>query len=145
MSIKFLVLGGGGILGFGGGGGKCRFYFYGRGDFSEGVSGCDLSRHLQEPGRAKGGGGQNSRARGQNPARMARRKPFLETLRKLFLGGHLREILGVCMGLHKRNGIGVGKRTEVRGISETVSLEGLLVPPPPPLFCAPPPLWRFLE
>ena len=33
MSIKFLVLrGGGGILGFGGGG--YRFYFYGRGDFS---------------------------------------------------------------------------------------------------------------
>ena len=36
MSIKFLVLGGGGIFWvFGGGGGKCRFYFYGRGDFSE--------------------------------------------------------------------------------------------------------------
>ena len=33
MSIKFLVLGGG-ILGFGGGG-ECRFYFYGRADFSE--------------------------------------------------------------------------------------------------------------
>ena len=38
MSIKFLVLGGGGILGFGfwgGGGGECRFYFYGRADFSD--------------------------------------------------------------------------------------------------------------
>ena len=35
MSIKFLVWGGGGVLGFGGGGGKCRFYFYGREDFSE--------------------------------------------------------------------------------------------------------------
>ena len=34
MSIKFLVLGGGGILGFGGGG-ECRFYFNGRADFSE--------------------------------------------------------------------------------------------------------------
>ena len=35
MSIKFLLLGGGGgILGFGGGG-KCRFYFYGREDFSD--------------------------------------------------------------------------------------------------------------
>ena len=34
MSIKFLVLGGGGILGFFGGG-ECRFYFYGREDFSE--------------------------------------------------------------------------------------------------------------
>ena len=33
MSIKFLVLGGG-ILGLGGGG-KCRFYFYGREDFSD--------------------------------------------------------------------------------------------------------------
>ena len=33
MFIKFLLLGGGGILGFGGGG--CRFYFYGREDFSE--------------------------------------------------------------------------------------------------------------
>ena len=31
MSIKFRVLGGG----FFGGGGKCRFYFYGREDFSE--------------------------------------------------------------------------------------------------------------
>ena len=35
MSMKFLVLGGGGILGLGLGGGGCRFYFYGRGDFSE--------------------------------------------------------------------------------------------------------------
>ena len=26
---------GGGILGFGGGGGECRFYFYGRADFSD--------------------------------------------------------------------------------------------------------------
>ena len=35
MSIKFLVLGGwGGILAFGGGG-ECRFYFYGRADFSD--------------------------------------------------------------------------------------------------------------
>ena len=34
MSIKFLVLGGGGILGFGGGG-ECRFHFYGRADFSD--------------------------------------------------------------------------------------------------------------
>ena len=32
MSIKFLVLGGGGILGWGG---ECRFYFYGREDFSD--------------------------------------------------------------------------------------------------------------
>ena len=31
MSVKFLLFRGG----FGGGGGKCRFYFYGRADFSE--------------------------------------------------------------------------------------------------------------
>ena len=36
MPIKFLVLGGG-ILVFLGGGGECRFYFYGREDFSESV------------------------------------------------------------------------------------------------------------
>ena len=35
MSIKFLVLGGGGVFWVLGGGGECRFYFYGRGDFSE--------------------------------------------------------------------------------------------------------------
>ena len=34
MSIKFLVLGGGG-LGFWGGGGGADFIFYGRGDFSD--------------------------------------------------------------------------------------------------------------
>ena len=31
MSVKFRVLEGG----FGGGGGECRFYFYGRADFSD--------------------------------------------------------------------------------------------------------------
>ena len=36
MSIKFLVLGGGGVFWvWGGRGGACRFYFYGRADFSE--------------------------------------------------------------------------------------------------------------
>ena len=35
MSIKFLV-GGGGYFGFGGG--ECRFYFYGRADFSESIA-----------------------------------------------------------------------------------------------------------
>ena len=34
MSIKFLVLGGGVFWGLGGGG-KCRFFVYGREDFSE--------------------------------------------------------------------------------------------------------------
>ena len=34
MPIKFLVLGGG-VFWVLGGGGKCRFIFYGRGDFSE--------------------------------------------------------------------------------------------------------------
>ena len=38
MSIKFLILGGGGILGLGGG--ECRFYFYGRADFSDKGSGA---------------------------------------------------------------------------------------------------------
>ena len=45
MSIKFLVLGGGGILGFFLGGGKCRFYFYGREDFSQ-VNGPNLFTEL---------------------------------------------------------------------------------------------------
>ena len=44
MSIKFLVLGGGGYFGFWGGGG-CRFYFYGRADFSELLKRCVLSTH----------------------------------------------------------------------------------------------------
>ena len=35
MTINFLVLGGGGFWVLGGGGGKCPFYFYGHGDFSE--------------------------------------------------------------------------------------------------------------
>ena len=36
MSITFLVLGEGGVFWvWGGGGGKCRFYFYGRSDFSD--------------------------------------------------------------------------------------------------------------
>ena len=34
MSIKFLVLGGGGFWVLGGWG-ECRFYFYGRADFSD--------------------------------------------------------------------------------------------------------------
>ena len=35
MSTKFLVLGGGGVFWVFGGGGKCRLYSYGRGDFSD--------------------------------------------------------------------------------------------------------------
>ena len=35
MSIKFLLLGGGGVFWVFGGGGECRFYFYGREDFSD--------------------------------------------------------------------------------------------------------------
>ena len=35
VSIKFLVFGGGEFGFFLGGGGECRFYFYGRADFSE--------------------------------------------------------------------------------------------------------------
>ena len=37
MSIKHLVLGGGGYFAFGGG--ECRFYFYGHKDFSEIIRG----------------------------------------------------------------------------------------------------------
>ena len=48
MSIKFLVLGGGGILGFGGG--ECRFYFYGRADFSE-----FAASWKEQEGKATGG------------------------------------------------------------------------------------------
>ena len=45
MSIKFRVLGVGGVFWvWGGGGGKCRFYFYGREDFSEFYSVSDLRR-----------------------------------------------------------------------------------------------------
>ena len=47
MSIKFLVLGGGGILGLGGG--ECRFYFYGREDFSD--DSCSLRSILESEGR----------------------------------------------------------------------------------------------
>ena len=46
MSIKFLVLGGG--FRVGGGGGKCRFYFYGRGDFSDIGSGANRRRNHTE-------------------------------------------------------------------------------------------------
>ena len=35
MPLKFLVLGGGGGIWVFLGGGKCRFYFYGREDFSD--------------------------------------------------------------------------------------------------------------
>ena len=44
MSIKFLVLGGG-VFWVLGGGGECRFYFYGREDFSE--PSCLLRRVLK--------------------------------------------------------------------------------------------------
>ena len=38
MSIKFLVLGGGGVFWVWGGGGECRFYFHGCEDFSDSVT-----------------------------------------------------------------------------------------------------------
>ena len=55
MSIKLLVLGGGGILGFGGG--ECRFYFYGREDFSEFLVGATKN------GRVFGGWGAKALCR----------------------------------------------------------------------------------
>ena len=51
LSIKFLVLGGGDILGFFWGG-ECRFYFYGREDFSDNsakISGISKPYRLAKP------------------------------------------------------------------------------------------------
>ena len=57
MSIKFLVFFGGGILGFWGG--ECRFYFYGRADFSEirnsSPISSETSEDLRKPLRTFGG------------------------------------------------------------------------------------------
>ena len=73
-------------------------------------------------GRAKGGGGAK-RTEKQNLARMARRKPFFETLRKLVLRWS----------------------AEVRGVRNCFPWGGLLVRFCPPLFFAPPfgVLWNF--
>ena len=91
-------------------------------------------------------GGQNSGGGGQNLARMARRKPFLETLRKLFSKRSPEEILGVCKGLYKRSGVGGGGHVPRGGGSETVFRGGsprdILPPPLPPAVL--PPLWRPL-
>ena len=51
MSIKFLVLGGG-YFGFGGGG-KCRFYFYGPGDFSDSLRREMPVKHMENDVRAR--------------------------------------------------------------------------------------------
>ena len=92
--------------------------------------------------RAKGGGAK--RTEKQNLARMARRKPFFETLRKLFLRGQLREILGTSKGLNKRNGIGGGQNVSRLGDRKLFSVGGLLVRfAPPPSFCRPP--WLPLD
>ena len=48
MSIKFPVLGGGGYFGFWGGG-ECRFYFYGRADFSEDGLGSKQPNRYSNP------------------------------------------------------------------------------------------------
>ena len=64
MSIKFLVLvGGGGILGFGGGG-KCRFYFYGHEDFLQHNNYVTFSLY-----RAIGRGGFGSQTADDPPPR----------------------------------------------------------------------------
>ena len=60
-----------------------------------------------------------------------------------FWGGHLREILGVCKGLTKRNGIGGGQNVPRWGGSETAFDGGSpreVLPPSP----FPPPLWHSL-
>ena len=45
MPIKFLLLGGGFWVFLEGGGWKCQFYFYGRGDFSD----CHTNRSVKLP------------------------------------------------------------------------------------------------
>ena len=52
MSIKFLVLVGGGYFGFWGRGGKCRFYFYGHEGFSEHLLEAQTGSGLSEVGFA---------------------------------------------------------------------------------------------
>ena len=49
MSVKFLLFRGGGL---GGGGGKCRFYFYGRADFSD-KSKNPEGKNFRKPPRRK--------------------------------------------------------------------------------------------
>ena len=56
MSIKFLLLGGGGVFWVLGGGG-CRFYFYGREDFSECIIFPSTRARLAEPCLALAGSG----------------------------------------------------------------------------------------
>ena len=58
MSVKFLLLGGG-VFWVLGGGGKCRFYFYGREDFSDKNQG-------RGEGRSKDQSHQDLRNSGQN-------------------------------------------------------------------------------
>ena len=45
MSIKFLLLGGGGVFWVLGEGGECRFYLYGREDFSERLFSREMPRN----------------------------------------------------------------------------------------------------
>ena len=51
MSIKFLVLGGGGYFGFFFWGGECRFYFYGREGFSEPCLVVKMFDNMQREGK----------------------------------------------------------------------------------------------
>ena len=88
-------------------------------------------------------GGQNSggaKPRKDGPSETI----FWRPSENCFRGGHLREILGVCKGLYKRNDIGGGTYRGEGGGRKLFSVGVLLVRfcPPPPLFC--PPLWRSL-
>ena len=55
----------------------------------------------------------------------------------------MREILGIPKGLNKRNGIGGGERTEVRGVRNRFPWGSPRAVLPAPFF-APPPLRRSL-
>ena len=77
-------------------------------------------------GPSQRGGGHNSGGGGKT-RKDGPSETILETLRRnCFRGGHLREILGVCEGLYKRNGIGGGGE---RGGRKLFSVGFLLVSP----------------
>ena len=93
-------------------------------------------RALRETAGPSQRGGQNSGGGGAKPRKDG---PSETAPKTVFKGVHLREILVVRKGLYKRNGIGGGGSTEVRGGSETVFRGGSPCEVlPPPLFCPPP-------
>ena len=78
MSIKFLVLGGGGIWVFWGGG-ECQFYFYGREDSSD-----FLTQTFQAPSELSGTGDSQRDSRESIRANHSQWKPlFLQRVRPI--------------------------------------------------------------